>query len=322
VSSAASSEPTGRLEAFSDGVIAIAITLLVIEVRVPEVEQGLARALLDQWPRYVSYVVSFLTIGIAWVNHHALFARIHRVTRALLFLNLLVLMAVAFLPFPTALLGEYLAAGHDQRAATVVYTLNMTAINVAFAGIWVYLIRRPQLVEAASGVRLNRFLGRSAVSVMGSCRSSVEPAAKADQRGGCPVDVADTVQQPAPAEQRPGAGEVADRLFDQRAQSGLKPVVGALLVGELVLDAPVSDRGMPVLAGLGHAPKAAVDQGGHPGGRPGGCRTPAAPGRECRRARPAPPQGRGRPARRCRPADPRSPPQHGCSQPGGASSRD
>lgn len=167
MSSASSSEPTGRLEAFSDGVIAIAITLLIIEVRVPEVEEGLARALLDQWPRYVSYVVSFLTIGIAWVNHHALFARIHRVTRALLFLNLLVLMAIAFLPFPTALLGEYLAAGHDQRAAAVVYSLNMTAINLAFAVIWVYLIRRPQLVEAASRVHLYRFLGRSAVGVAG-----------------------------------------------------------------------------------------------------------------------------------------------------------
>jgi len=168
VSGAPSSEPTtARLEAFSDGVLAIAITLLILEVRPPTVEEGLARALLDQWPRYVSYVVSFLTVGIVWVNHHALFARINRVTRPLLFLNLLLLMAVSFLPFPTALLGEYLAAGHEQGTAAAVYSLNLGAINLAFAVMWVYLIRRPDLVEAAWRAHLNRSLARSAVGLAG-----------------------------------------------------------------------------------------------------------------------------------------------------------
>jgi TMEM175 potassium channel family protein len=92
---------TIRAEAFSDGVFAIAATLLVLELKVPHVELGgLSEALLERWPSYVTYVVSFLTIGIIWVNHHAVMKRIKNVNRPLLFLNLVFLMAVAALRFP------------------------------------------------------------------------------------------------------------------------------------------------------------------------------------------------------------------------------
>jgi uncharacterized membrane protein len=94
---------TSRTEAFSDGVFAIAATLLVLELKVPHVEPGgLWDALLEQWPSYATYVVSFLIIGIIWVNHHAVMERIRRVNRRLLFMNLVFLMVVAVIPFPTA----------------------------------------------------------------------------------------------------------------------------------------------------------------------------------------------------------------------------
>ena len=130
---------TARLEAFSDGVFAIAITLLVLEVPVPEAESGrLAEALLHQWPSYASYVVSFLIIGIIWVNHRAMFEQIRRIDRMVLFLNLLLLLCVAFVPFPTGLLADYIHAGHDQGVAALVYSGTMTAMGFAFSSIWIY----------------------------------------------------------------------------------------------------------------------------------------------------------------------------------------
>ena len=96
---------TSRLEAFSDGVFAIAATLLVLELHVPATGTGpLWPQIVAQWPSYACYVVSFLTIGIIWVNHHALFALIVKVDLPMLLLNLLLLMIIALLPFPTALL--------------------------------------------------------------------------------------------------------------------------------------------------------------------------------------------------------------------------
>src|SRR5687767_6469693 len=101
---------TDRLEAFSDGVIAIAITLLVLEVRVPHPEPGetLWQALGNLWPSYVGYALSFLIIGIIWANHHDIFNHIGSVDRTFVLINTLFLMTVSFIPFPTALLSEYL----------------------------------------------------------------------------------------------------------------------------------------------------------------------------------------------------------------------
>ena len=96
---------TGRIEAFSDGVFAIAITLLVIEIAVPHLENGpegttLFEALMGQWPSYLGYVISFLQIGVVWANHHNRFTHIVRSDHTFLFLNILFLMCVAFIPFP------------------------------------------------------------------------------------------------------------------------------------------------------------------------------------------------------------------------------
>jgi uncharacterized membrane protein len=139
--------PTSRLEAFSDGVFAIAITLLVLEIPVPSVEHGeLMDELLDQWPAYAAYVVSFAVIGIIWINHHAIFGYVERTNRALLLLNLNLLLWVALLPWPTSLLAEYmLAGGSDERAAALVYALTMTLMGMSFGGLWLYITRHAEV---------------------------------------------------------------------------------------------------------------------------------------------------------------------------------
>jgi uncharacterized membrane protein len=139
---------TNRAEAFSDGVFAIAATLLVLELKVPHVEPGgLSEALLERWPSYATYVVSFLTIGIIWVNHHAVMERIKNVNRPLLFLNLVFLMAVAAIPFPTALLADYLHAGHDERLASAIYGATMALMGISFGLIWAYAVLSDDLLD-------------------------------------------------------------------------------------------------------------------------------------------------------------------------------
>ena len=151
---------TNRAEAFSDGVFAIAATLLVLELKIPHVEPGgLSEALLERWPSYATYVVSFLTIGIIWVNHHAVMDRIKSVNRPLLFLNLVFLMAVAVIPFPTALLADYLQAGHDERLAAAVYGATMAVMGISFGLIWAYAVLSDDLLhQGIDPVRTRRSL--------------------------------------------------------------------------------------------------------------------------------------------------------------------
>ena len=155
---------TSRTEAFSDGIFAIAATLLVLDLKVPGAEGGLLEALLRQWPTYATYAVSFLTIGIIWVNHHAVFDRIKNVDRTLQLMNLVFLMAVAAIPFPTSLLSEYLQAGHDDRLAAAVYGGTMTVMSLAFGTIWAYTVLSHDLLhEAIDPTRARSSLWRFAV---------------------------------------------------------------------------------------------------------------------------------------------------------------
>ncbi|HTL84957.1 MAG TPA: TMEM175 family protein [Acidimicrobiia bacterium] len=142
---------SGRVEAFSDAVIAIAITLLVLEIRVPVLKDGesLSRALLDLWPKYATFAVSFLTIGVMWINHHTLFERIQRVDRRLLFVNLFLLMAISFVPFPTAVLGDYVQNAQAGHAAAALYGINMLLVGVGFLGLWMHLAAHPELRVAS-----------------------------------------------------------------------------------------------------------------------------------------------------------------------------
>jgi uncharacterized membrane protein len=135
---------TQRLEAFSDGVFAIAITLLVLDIHVPRgAGERLGHELARQWPSYASYAVSFLVIGIIWVNHHAVFDHVDRADRPLMFLNLALLATVSVIPFPTSLLAEYLREGGDaSHLAGAVYASVYAAMGIAFGAVWTYATRR------------------------------------------------------------------------------------------------------------------------------------------------------------------------------------
>ena len=131
-----------RFEAFSDGVFAIAITLLILEVHLPSAsgtagERGQAHALLAIWPQYLVYVASFATIGIMWLNHHALFHNAHRITHGVIAANLFLLLLISFLPFPTAVLGQL----GLTRAAVVYYGLTLTLISIGYTLVYLEVVR-------------------------------------------------------------------------------------------------------------------------------------------------------------------------------------
>jgi len=137
----------GRVEAFSDGVFAVAATLLIFNIQLDKTAPGgLLAALLAAWPKYAAYVASFLTIGVMWINHHGLFERIARLNRTLVFLNLLLLMAIVFLPFPTAVLGSNILVPHDANTAASFYALNAFVIAVFFSVVWTYTLMHPDLL--------------------------------------------------------------------------------------------------------------------------------------------------------------------------------
>jgi uncharacterized membrane protein len=142
------SRDTNRLLTFSDSVFAITITLLVLDIRPPSSERNLLHGLVGLWPSYLAYVVTFLFIGQVWVNHHVMFDHIRAATRAVLLLNTLLLMAVAFLPFATSVLAAALRSGHGERTAIVFYGVAFDLAALTFNGVWQYASRHRLLSEA------------------------------------------------------------------------------------------------------------------------------------------------------------------------------
>jgi uncharacterized membrane protein len=140
---------TNRLEAFSDGVFAIAITLLVLELHVPPPGSGeLGHELLQEWPSYVAYIITFITIGIIWINHHAAFSRLRSVDHSILMWNLLLLLTVSVLPFTTALMAAYLKEGSGERLAAGIYGASFLVMGGVFVGAnRQILLKRPQLLK-------------------------------------------------------------------------------------------------------------------------------------------------------------------------------
>jgi len=150
------SSETARVEAFSDGVFAIAITLLILDVHVPPASSGhLASALARQWPTYFAFLISFAFIGIMWVNHHRLFNHIRRCDNALMFLNLLLLLGVTVVPFPTALLAAHYSAG-DRTTAAAVFNGTYVVIAIFFNLLWFHAVKSGLLdsaaIESAGGI--------------------------------------------------------------------------------------------------------------------------------------------------------------------------
>jgi len=144
----ASVSETNRIEAFSDGVFAIAITLLILQISVPaELREGvtLRRALLSLWPSYLAFITSFFTIGVMWINHHRLFSLIQRSDHVLLVLNMLLLLGVTFVPFPTAVLAEHLQDEHGL-AAGMFYAGTFFFIALTFNVLWRYSTKQGRLL--------------------------------------------------------------------------------------------------------------------------------------------------------------------------------
>jgi uncharacterized membrane protein len=140
-------EGTGRVEAFSDGVFAIAATLLVLEFTVHGVPGiRLGHALLELWPSYLAYVTSFLTIGIIWINHHYCMQTIARCDRTFLFLNLLLLLTIGFLPFPTKLVAQYLQQPGEQ-AAVYAYAATFVVMSIIYNAWWRYASTNRRLIK-------------------------------------------------------------------------------------------------------------------------------------------------------------------------------
>jgi uncharacterized membrane protein len=155
---------TNRLEAFSDGVIAVAITLLVLGIAVPDHAAGrsLGHALLAQWPQYAAYVVSFLTIGIIWINHHAMISRLREADHSILILNLLLLMTIGALPFATDLMAQYLRDGAEQSLVAAVYAGCFLLMATVFSVLnrHVLMRRADYLIEPLPLDRRRQILGR------------------------------------------------------------------------------------------------------------------------------------------------------------------
>jgi TMEM175 potassium channel family protein len=141
----------GRLETFADGVLAIAITLLVLEIKVPVAGSDLGRELLALWPSFAAYAISFLTIGIMWLNHHRLFLLVRHATPGFLMLNVLFLMGVAFLPYPTAVIAGHIQEPEGRTIATLLYGATMVYIAVMFNVLWLYASRDGRLLKPGIG---------------------------------------------------------------------------------------------------------------------------------------------------------------------------
>jgi uncharacterized membrane protein len=140
---------TSRLEAFSDGVFAIAITLLIIGVGIKAEGGSLAYRLAEQWPSYVSYVVSFAIIGIVWLHHHEMFRYIRAADHGLVLFNLAMLLGVCFIPFPTKVMADELVSSSfaDQRTAVIFYGLTIIAVSLTLNTLWIWATYRRRLIE-------------------------------------------------------------------------------------------------------------------------------------------------------------------------------
>jgi uncharacterized membrane protein len=160
---------TGRLESFSDGVLAVAITLLVLNIQVPDPKTtpDLASALGAQWPQYFAYATSFLTIGIIWKNHHVMIGRLREADHDILMLNLVLLLTIGVIPFGTALMAAYLRLGHGENLAAAVYGGTFLLMAIAFAALQRHILfsKSHLLAPELSEERRRRILVRSVSGV-------------------------------------------------------------------------------------------------------------------------------------------------------------
>jgi uncharacterized membrane protein len=173
---------SGRVEAFSDGVFAIALTLLVLDLAVPDSRGDFAHELGRQWQSYVAYVGAFLTIASVWINHHDLFTRVRGVNPKLMVVNLGLLLTSSVIPFPTAVLSSAMRDGdrHDQVVASVLYAGIGLLMALSWTVLYGYLEREPKLLVEPSDARyMHGGLRRTMISIVafpvGAALAFVEP---------------------------------------------------------------------------------------------------------------------------------------------------
>ena len=157
---------TNRIEAFSDGVFAIAITLLILEIKVPNEEQlksGLLHALLEKWPNYLAFFIGFFTILVCWINHHYMFDRINTSSHSLVLVNSLTLFAVSFVPFPTAVLADSFK-GRDMQTAVQLFGLTFILMSICYTTLSTYVYNdkgvnyTPEELKYKKAIRVMYFL--------------------------------------------------------------------------------------------------------------------------------------------------------------------
>ncbi|HEY1634523.1 MAG TPA: TMEM175 family protein [Acidimicrobiales bacterium] len=160
---------SARLEAFSDGVFAVAITLLALDLAVAGPGHGtLAHQLADKWPAFAAYFISFLTIGIIWVNHHGIFKNLAEIDRTLLFLNLLLLFFVVSIPFATSTMATYVTSGGtDSHLAAAMYMGAYEGMSIAFALIFWWSVRHEHMKVPLSPTDARRALARFSLGHIG-----------------------------------------------------------------------------------------------------------------------------------------------------------
>jgi uncharacterized membrane protein len=140
---------TGRIEAFSDGVFAVAVTLLILTIRVPpEGTKNIPLYVRDQWPFFLAYLISFLSILVMWANHHGIFNLVVRSDRVLLILNGILLMLITFFDYPTAVLAAAMQEGKYQQFAAMFYSGTLLVVTIVYNIFWRYIAGHPRLIDA------------------------------------------------------------------------------------------------------------------------------------------------------------------------------
>ncbi len=162
-----------RIVFFSDAIFAIAVTLLALELRIPAVEGSLTeveltQALISIWPKYLGYGIGFMTIGILWMSHHRKFRLIQRYDRNLMWINLVFLMVIAFIPFPTSVISEY-----GNRASTIFYAIVVSLASIASFLLWRYASYQSRLVDPHLDSRVRRRETQVSLAVIGIFVASI-----------------------------------------------------------------------------------------------------------------------------------------------------
>jgi uncharacterized membrane protein len=152
-----------RLNTIVDGIFAIAMTLLVLDLPRPSLTRELVHDLEINWDAYVAYIVSFATLGVVWLEHHGMMIAVRRTSRRFIEVTLLFLLFIALLPWPTALVAEFIEHHSTARVVTVLYSTNMLFISLALAGSWAYLSRRDALIAPGLEVNFRASLPRTGI---------------------------------------------------------------------------------------------------------------------------------------------------------------